>query len=64
MAYYGIEKGMKVAIAGLGGLGAIAVKFALAFGCDITVISRGSTKKEEAMNRLGAHHYIDSTDDV
>jgi D-arabinose 1-dehydrogenase-like Zn-dependent alcohol dehydrogenase len=42
----------------------MAVKFGVAMGCDVTVISRGTTKKEEAMSRLGAHHFIDSTDPV
>lgn len=53
---------MKVAVAGLGGLGAMAVKFAVAFGCHVTVISRGTAKKEESISRLGAHDFVDSTD--
>lgn len=62
MVYYGIEKGMRVAVAGLGGLGSMAVKFAVAFGCHVTVLSRGTAKKDEAINRLGAHEYVDNTD--
>lgn len=62
MVYYGIEKGMRVAVAGLGGLGSMAVKFAVAFGCHVTVLSRGTAKKDEAINRLGAHDYVDNTD--
>jgi uncharacterized zinc-type alcohol dehydrogenase-like protein len=53
---------MKLAVAGLGGLGSMAVKFGLALGAHVTVLSRGTAKKEEAINRLGAHDYIDSTD--
>ncbi len=62
LVYYGLQKGMKLAVAGLGGLGSMAVKFGVAMGAHVTVISRGSVKKEEAMSRLGAHDYIDSTD--
>ena len=62
LKHYGVEKGMRVAVAGLGGLGAMAVKFAVAFGCHVTVISRGTAKKEEALSRLGAHDFVDSTD--
>jgi uncharacterized zinc-type alcohol dehydrogenase-like protein len=40
----------------------MAVKFAVAMGCHVTVISRGSGKKEEALKNLGAHDFIDSTD--
>lgn len=61
LVYYGVTKGMKVAVAGLGGLGSMAVKFAVAMGCDVTVLSRGTAKKEEAINRLGAHHFINSS---
>lgn len=61
LVHYGIEKGMNVAVAGLGGLGAMAVKFAVAFGCHVTVLSRGTAKKEEALTKLGAHDFVDST---
>ncbi len=58
--YYGIKKGMNVGVAGLGGLGSMAVKFAKAFGCIVTVFSRTNAKKEEALKNLGADFYIDS----
>lgn len=61
LTYYGCEKGMKIAVAGLGGLGSMAVKFGVAMGAHVTVLSRGTAKKEEAMARLGAHDFIDST---
>lgn len=64
LAYYGAEKGTRVAIAGLGGLGAMAVKIAKAMGCHVTVMSRGTAKKEEAMGKLGADAYIDSKDEA
>jgi uncharacterized zinc-type alcohol dehydrogenase-like protein len=40
----------------------MAVKFGVALGAHVTVISRGSGKKDEAINRLGAHAFVDSTD--
>jgi len=40
----------------------MAVKFGVAMGCNVTVISRGTNKKDEAIKRLGAHAFIDSTD--
>ena len=40
----------------------MAVKFGVAMGCHVTVISRGPAKKEEAMKVLGAHDFLDSTD--
>lgn len=62
LKYYGIKAGQKLAVAGLGGLGSMAVKFGVALGCHVTVISRGTGKKEEALKNLGAHDFIDSTD--
>ncbi len=61
LKYYGIKAGQKLAVAGLGGLGSMAVKFGVAMGCHVTVISRGTSKKEEAISRLGAHDFLDST---
>jgi threonine dehydrogenase-like Zn-dependent dehydrogenase len=48
-------------VAGLGGLGHLAVKFAVAHGADTSVISRSPDKAEDA-RRLGAHALIVSTD--
>jgi uncharacterized zinc-type alcohol dehydrogenase-like protein len=62
IVYYGLKAGDKLAVAGLGGLGSMAVKFGVALGAHVTVISRGSGKKDEAINRLGAHAFVDSTD--
>ena len=62
MVYYGVKKDDKIAVAGLGGLGHMAVKLGVAMGAHVTVLSRGTAKKEEAMTRLGAHAYVDVTD--
>jgi uncharacterized zinc-type alcohol dehydrogenase-like protein len=50
---WGIGKDHKIAIIDLGGLGHMAVKFAVSFGADVTVLSTHSGKKEDAL-KLGA----------
>lgn len=57
----GVGPGSRVAVAGLGGLGHLAVRFAVALGADTTVISRSAGKADDA-RRLGAHDLVDSTD--
>lgn len=53
----------KVGIVGLGGLGHYGVLFAKALGAEsITVISRSSAKKEDAM-KMGADKYIATSED-
>ncbi|HET6709835.1 NAD(P)-dependent alcohol dehydrogenase [Amycolatopsis sp.] len=54
-------KGTRVAVAGLGGLGHLAVKFAVALGGETTVISRTADKAADA-RRLGAGDVVVSTD--
>lgn len=48
-----------VAIHGLGGLGHLALQFAVRLGLKVAVISRGA-EKEVLARKLGAHIYIDS----
>ncbi|RAO39518.1 putative formaldehyde dehydrogenase AdhA [Micromonospora saelicesensis] len=57
----GVGPGSRVAVAGLGGLGHLAVKMAVALGATTTVISRTQEKRDDAL-RLGAHDLLDSTD--
>ena len=65
MKYYGLDKaGQKIGVVGLGGLGHMAVKFAKAFGAEVTVISHSESKREEACGRLGADHFIFSKDEA
>ncbi|RYY85356.1 hypothetical protein EON63_07525 [archaeon] len=45
-----------------GGLGHMAVKFGVAFGAHTTVLSRGTGKRESALNDLKADAYVDVTD--
>ncbi|MET7898799.1 alcohol dehydrogenase [Streptomyces mirabilis] len=49
-----------VAVLGFGGLGHLGVQFAAAMGFNVAVIARGG-EKEATARSLGAHHYIDST---
>ncbi len=57
-----IGKGHKLAIIGLGGLGHMAIKFGVAFGTDVTVLSTHERKREDAL-KLGAHNFVVTTDE-
>lgn len=61
LKHWKVGKGHRVGVLGLGGLGHMAVKFAVAFGAEVTVISTSSAKEQDA-KRLGAHHFLLSTD--
>ena len=53
--------GKKVGIIGLGGLGHMGVKFAVALGADVTVFSH-SPEKEADAKKMGAHHFVTTKD--
>lgn len=53
--------GMKVAILGLGGLGHLAVKFAVALGAEVTVLGHSLSKKDDALS-FGAVDYRSTSD--
>lgn len=53
LIFAGVKKGMKVAVVGLGGLGHMAVKFAVSFGAEVTVLSTSPGKEKDAIG-LGA----------
>ncbi len=61
LKFWKVGKGHKLAVLGLGGLGHMAVKFGVAFGAEVTVLST-SAAKEEAAKKLGAHHFIVTKD--
>lgn len=61
LRFAGVKAGQKVAVVGLGGLGHMGVKFAASFGAEVTVISTSASKEADA-KRLGAHHFLLSTD--
>lgn len=56
-----IGPGSRVGVIGLGGLGHMAVKLAVAMGAGVTVISRTKNKEEEA-KALGAKGILPSSD--
>ena len=58
---WGVKKGDKVAVAGLGGLGHMTVKLARAMGAEVTVLTT-SPDKAEAARKNGASDVIVSTD--
>jgi uncharacterized zinc-type alcohol dehydrogenase-like protein len=62
LRHWKVGKGHKVGVLGLGGLGHMAVKFAVSFGAEVTVISTTAAKKADAL-KLGAHNFVLSTDD-
>jgi uncharacterized zinc-type alcohol dehydrogenase-like protein len=57
MRHWGVTKGTKVGVVGLGGLGHMAVKFAHALGAHVVVFTTSPNKKEDAL-RLGADEVI------
>jgi alcohol dehydrogenase (NADP+) len=54
---WGVTKGKKVGVVGLGGLGHMGVKFAQAFGAHVVVFTTSPGKKEDAL-RLGADEAV------
>jgi len=61
MIHFGLRPNHKVAILGLGGLGHMGAKLAVAMGCHTTVVSRGTGKKASALSDLKVHGYVDSS---
>lgn len=61
LRHWKVGKGHKLAVLGLGGLGHMGVKFGVAFGAEVTVLST-SASKEEAAKALGAHHFVVTSD--
>ncbi|MBA4107716.1 MAG: hydroxyacid dehydrogenase [Pirellula sp.] len=57
LRHWGVGKGKKVGIVGLGGLGHMGVKFAHAFGAHTVVFTTSPHKKEDAL-RLGADEVV------
>ena len=57
MRHWGVTKGKKVGVVGLGGLGHMAVKFAHALGAHVVVFTTSTNKKEDAL-RLGADEVV------
>jgi uncharacterized zinc-type alcohol dehydrogenase-like protein len=62
LRHWKVEAGHKVGVIGLGGLGHMAVKFAVAFGAEVTILSTHHSKENDA-RKLGAHKFALTTDE-
>lgn len=62
MRALGVGEGTRVGVAGVGGLGHLAVKLAAALGAEVTVLTTTAAKAGEAA-ALGAAHVVVTTDD-
>ena len=56
LKHWKVGKGDKLGVLGLGGLGHMAVKFGVAFGAEVTMLSHTPSKEADA-KRLGAHKF-------
>lgn len=63
LRFAGVTKGTKVGVMGLGGLGHMAVKFAVSFGAEVTVLSTSPHKEKDA-NALGAKFALSTDKEV
>jgi alcohol dehydrogenase (NADP+) len=61
LRHWGVTKGKKVGVVGLGGLGHMAVKLAHALGAHVVVFTTSPNKKEDARN-LGANEVVVTRD--
>ena len=52
-----VQKGEKIGIAGFGGLGSMAVKYAVKLGAEVTVFDITEDKRQDALN-MGAVKYV------
>jgi alcohol dehydrogenase (NADP+) len=57
LRHWGVKKGKKVGVVGLGGLGHMGVKLAHAFGAHVVVFTTSARKKDDAL-RLGADEVV------
>jgi uncharacterized zinc-type alcohol dehydrogenase-like protein len=57
LRHWKVGKGTRVGVLGLGGLGHMAVKLAVAMGAEVTMLSHTAAKEADA-KRLGAHKFV------
>jgi uncharacterized zinc-type alcohol dehydrogenase-like protein len=62
LKHFGLKKGDKLAVVGLGGLGHMGVKFGKALGAHVTVLSHSPNKRQDAL-KLGADDFIATKDE-
>jgi len=62
LATFGVKASGHVGVVGIGGLGHLGLKFAHAWGCEVTAFTSSESKTAEAKG-FGADHVISSRDD-
>ncbi|WP_102159634.1 NAD(P)-dependent alcohol dehydrogenase [Zhihengliuella halotolerans] len=62
LARWNTGPGSRVAVVGMGGLGHLGVKIAVAMGAEVTVLSRSESKKDDAL-AFGAVRHVATGDD-
>jgi alcohol dehydrogenase (NADP+) len=62
LKHFGLKRGDKLGVVGLGGLGHMAVKFGKAMGAHVSVLSHSPGKREDAF-KLGAHDFLVTRDE-
>jgi uncharacterized zinc-type alcohol dehydrogenase-like protein len=63
LRHWGVAPGKKIAVLGMGGLGHLAVKFAVAMGAEVTVLGHSLAKKQDAL-AFGAVDYRSTSDEA
>ncbi|MGF1536246.1 MAG: NAD(P)-dependent alcohol dehydrogenase [Elainellaceae cyanobacterium] len=63
MKHWKLEKGQTLGVAGIGGLGHMAVQIGKALGAKVVAFTRSESKKDEIL-KLGADEVVISTDDA
>ena len=61
LRHWKVGKGTRVGVLGLGGLGHMGVKIAVAMGAEVTMLSHSPSKEADA-KRLGAHKFVLTSD--
>lgn len=61
LKHHGVGPGKRVGIIGLGGIGHVAVKIAVAMGAEVVVFSHSTAKREDAL-RFGATEHVSTAD--
>ncbi|MEO5948271.1 MAG: NAD(P)-dependent alcohol dehydrogenase [Chitinophagaceae bacterium] len=61
LRHWKVGKGTRVGVLGLGGLGHMGVKIAVAMGAEVTMLSHTAAKEADA-KRLGAHQFVLTSD--
>ncbi len=62
LRHWKVGDGTRVGVLGLGGLGHMAVKLAVAMGAEVTMLSHTAAKETDA-KRLGAHKFVLTSDE-